>query len=71
MQLAASGNAYETLANQMSHLTSAIGVHGISQFITPFESDPSKFKQWIKGIEKYKQTDKRMMYVAYQAMRGG
>ena len=39
-QLAASGDAYATLSNQMSHLTSAIGVHGISQFITPFEGDP-------------------------------
>ena len=73
MQLAASGNAYETLANQMSHLTSAIGVHGISQFIMPFESDPSMFKQWLKFIEKYalltKQTDERMMYFVYQATR--
>ena len=39
-QLAASGDAYATLANQMSHLTSAIGAHGISQFRTPFEGDP-------------------------------
>ena len=74
-QLAASNESYATLANQMAHLTSAIGAHGISQFIPPFEGDPSKFKQWIKGIEKYalltKQTDERMMYVAYEAARGG
>ena len=58
----------------MAHITSAIGAHGISQFIPPFEGDPTKFKQWIKGIEKYalltKQTDERTMYVAYQAARG-
>ena len=75
MQLAASGDAYATLSNQMANLTSAIGAHGISQFIPPFEGDPSKFKQWIKSIEKYalltKLTDERTMYVAYQAARGG
>ena len=75
MQLAASVDAYATLANQMSHLTSAIGAHGISQFITPFEGDPSKFKQWVKGIEKYafstKLTDRRTVYIAYQAARSG
>ena len=52
-QLAASDDAYATLSNQMANLTSAIGAHGISQFIPPFEGDPSKFKQWIKSIEKY------------------
>ena len=74
-QLAASGDAYATLSNQMANLTSAIGAHGISQFIPPFEGDPSKFKQWIKSIEKYalltKLTDERTMYVTYQAARGG
>lgn len=52
-QMAASGDAYAALTNQMSHLTSAIGAHGISQFITPFEGDSTKFKAWIKSIEKY------------------
>ena len=74
-QLAASGDAYETLANQISYLTSTIGAHGISQFITPFEGDSSEFKQGIKGIKKYslltKFTDGRTMYIVYQAARGG
>lgn len=74
-QMAASGDAYAALTNQMSHLTSAIGAHGISQFITPFEGDPTKFKAWIKSIEKYalltKLTDERTIYVAYQSSRGG
>ena len=44
----ASGNASQSLANQMVNLTSAIGVHGISQHIEPFEGDNTKFKQWLK-----------------------
>lgn len=35
-QMAPSGDAYSVLTNQVSHLTSAIGAHGIFQFITPF-----------------------------------
>ncbi|MEW8543127.1 MAG: hypothetical protein AB2693_06290 [Candidatus Thiodiazotropha sp.] len=74
-QMAASGEAYAALTNQMSNLTSAIGAHGISQFITPFEGEPAKFKPWVKSIEKYalltKLTDERTIYVAYQSARGG
>ena len=47
-----SGNASQSLANQMVNLTSAIGAHGISQHIEPYEGDSSKFKQWLKNIDK-------------------
>ena len=43
-----SGNASQSFANQMVNLTFAIGAHGISLHIEPFEGDSSKFKQWLK-----------------------
>ena len=71
----ASGNASQSLANQMVNLTSAIGAHGISQHIEPFEGDSTKFKQWLKSIDKYALltglTDDRKKYIAYQSSRGG
>ena len=70
-----SGNASQSLANQMVNLTSAIGAHGISQHIEPFEGYSSRFKQWLKNVDKYalltRLTDERNKYVAFQSSRGG
>ncbi|MCG7874780.1 MAG: hypothetical protein N0C90_00440 [Candidatus Thiodiazotropha endolucinida] len=72
---AASGEASQSLANQMVNLTSAIGAHGISQHVETFEGDSSKFKDWMKSIDKYALltglTDDRKKFVAYQSSRGG
>ncbi|MCG8078458.1 MAG: hypothetical protein JAY75_19735, partial [Candidatus Thiodiazotropha taylori] len=71
----ASSNASQSLATQMTNLTSAIGAHGITQYIEPFEGDSSKFKSWMKGIDKYALltglNDERKKFVAYQSSRGG
>ena len=50
-QLAASGDAYATLSNQMANLTSAIGAHGISQFIPPLKVTPQNLSSGSKALK--------------------
>lgn len=47
------GAVFENLAIQMSGLSTAVGAQGIAQMIPPFEGVPSKFKEWVRNIEKY------------------
>ena len=37
----------------MSKLSIVISAQGISQLVDVFEGDPTKFKDWMKSIEKY------------------
>jgi hypothetical protein len=47
------GAAFNNLAQQITGLSSTIKSQGIAQMIPPFNGVPSKFKKWIKNIEKY------------------
>lgn len=68
------GQAFQGLANQMAGLTNAMGAHGISQLVEPFSGEPSKFREWIKAIEKYailtQANQDRVKMIAFQASKG-
>ena len=45
--------AFQTLATQMGKVSTAFGAQGVNQIVMPFEGEASKFKDWVKSIEKY------------------
>jgi hypothetical protein len=42
----------EFFISQIKAMTAALSIP-LSSVVTPFEGDPTKFKQWIKEVEKY------------------
>jgi hypothetical protein len=42
----------EFFISQIKAITAALSIP-LSSVVTPFEGDPTKFKQWIKEVEKY------------------
>ena len=47
------GHNIERVSAQLTGLTSAVYTQSVSQIVTTFDGTPSKFKEWIKSIEKY------------------
>ena len=47
------GVVFDNLARQMAGLTTAVGAQGIAQMVPSFDGTPSKYKNWIRDIEKY------------------
>lgn len=68
------GAVFQDLAFQMSGLSTAIGTQGIAQMIPPYDGTPSKFKEWIRNIEKYSVLmnvpQERVKLIAYQTSSG-
>lgn len=68
------GVAFQRLADQMSTLTTAVGNQGITQMVTPFEGDSTKFHDWIKQVEKFcvltRTPAHEAKLVAYNSSRG-
>lgn len=64
------GEKFDKINTQISGLTSAVYTQSVSQIIPPFKGDPSKFKDWIKNIEKYstltRLVDRDIPRIAYQ-----
>ena len=47
------GLAFNNIAFQLQGLTTKLNTHGINQIVPNFSGDPTKFRTWIKQIEKY------------------
>ena len=43
----------QNFSSGLSKLSTAICAQGVSQIVGVFEGDPTKFRDWIKSIEKY------------------
>jgi len=65
---------FDKINTQIAGLTSAVYTQSVSQIIPAFEGDPSKFKDWIKNIEKYstltRLVDRDIPRIVYQASKG-
>ena len=65
---------FQTLALEMSNVSTAMGTQGNNQIVTPFEREPKKYKEWVKSIEKYavltNLDNDKIKRVTYQASRG-
>ena len=68
------GQNFDQITNQLSGLASAVYTQSVTQVVPTFEGDPKKFREWIKGIEKYSKltnlNDKDVPKIAYQACSG-
>ena len=55
-------------------MTRAIHTQGIAQMIQPFDGQPSRFRTWMKAIDKYAAivgaNDVRKVIIAYQTSSG-
>lgn len=62
------------LTSQLTGLTSAVYTQSVSQVVTPFDGDPSKFKNYVKAVEKYatltRLVDRDIPMIAYQTSLG-
>ena len=62
------------LVGQLGEMTRAIHTQGISQMIQPFDGQPSRFRTWMKAIDKYAvavgANDARKVIIAYQTSSG-
>ena len=62
------------LVGQLSEMTRAIHTQGIAQMIQPFDGQPSRFRTWMKAIDKYAAivgaNDVRKAITAYQTSSG-
>ena len=62
------------VAEQITGLTTAIGVQGVAQVIKKFKGDPKEYKDWVKAIEKYVLMSQihrdRTKIVAFQSSEG-
>ncbi|VDI26577.1 Hypothetical predicted protein [Mytilus galloprovincialis] len=47
------GQAFNNLAFQLQGLSNKLGAQGVNQIIPKFAGDATKFRTWIKQIEKY------------------
>ncbi len=70
------GVVFENLAIQMADLTTAVGTQGIAQMVPSFDGTPSKYKNWIRAIEKYcflmnLTGDHRVKKIAFQTSTDG
>ena len=43
----------QNFSSQLSKLSIVISAQSVSQRVGVFEGDPTKFRDWIKSIEKY------------------
>ena len=44
---------FRGLNNTMENLNSTISLQSLSNYISPYNGDPSKFKSWIRQLEKH------------------
>ena len=68
------GSVFQDLALQMHSLSNALSTQGIAQIIPPFDGTPSKYKEWVRNVEKYaylvKVPEDRVKLVAFQTAKG-
>lgn len=65
---------FVNLSDQIGTLSNAIGAQGVAQVVSPYDGDPSTFKEWVKSIDKYAVLANipapRVKLIAYQTSRG-
>ncbi|XP_033726166.1 uncharacterized protein LOC117315870 [Pecten maximus] len=70
----AMGAVLNGLTVQMGNMNMALSVQSVAQLVTPFEGEPKKFKEWVKGIERYSALTQipadRVKFVAFQTAKG-
>ena len=63
-----------TIAQQFSNLSAAMTAQGVFNIVKTFDGEPSKFKQWIKDIDKYAKlvnlNNEQIPNIAYQTSTG-
>lgn len=68
------GAVFQNLATEMSGLHRAVGSQGVAQSIPAYNGTPSKFKEWVKSIEKYAFLNgvpaDRVKFIAFQTSIG-
>ena len=64
----------KSFSTQLANLSIVISAQGMSQIVVAFEGESSKFRDWIKSIEKYillaGGDDIQTKRLAYQTSRG-
>ena len=67
-------NVGPSFINQLAGLSTVISAQGVSQVVGSFDGEPTKFRDWIKSIEKYVLLaggdDNQLKRLAYQTSRG-
>ncbi|XP_069109516.1 uncharacterized protein [Argopecten irradians] len=65
---------FRNMAQHFKNFSAAMTAQGVFQVVRSFEGDPTKFKTWIKEIEKYAKLvgldDKEIPKIAYQTSVG-
>ena len=46
-------NVGQSFTNQLAGLSTVISAQGVSQVVGSFDGEPTKYRDWIKSIEKY------------------
>ena len=64
----------QNFSSQLSTLSTVISAQGVSQMVGVFEGDPTKFRDWIKSIERFillaGRDDDQTERLAHQTSRG-
>ena len=67
-------NVGHSCKNQLADLSAVISAQGVFQVVGSFNGEPSKFRDWIKSIEKYVLSaggdDNQSRRLAYCTSRG-
>ena len=67
-------NVGQSYTNQLEGLLTVISAQGLSQIVDSFDGKPTKFRDWIKSVEKYvllaAGDDNQSKRLAYQMIRG-
>ena len=65
---------FAQLVRQLGEMTRETHTQGIAQMIQPFDGQPSKFKTWMKAVDKHAAViganDARKVTKAYQTSNG-
>lgn len=68
------GENFATINAQLSGLTSSVYLQSVSQVVPVFEGDPTKYKEWVKAIDKYATltglNDRDIPKIAFQTSKG-
>ena len=46
-------NVEQSFTNHLAGLLNVISAHGVSQVVDSFGGEPTKFRDWIKSVQKY------------------
>ena len=68
------GNLFRAITIQLASLTSAVHSQGVANIVPTFSGKPSKFKNWIKAIQRYeiltRVDDEKLKGITLQTAQG-